>query len=112
MTRMKTGYRGLRLAATFLLACQVRLKVYGVGRIPRGWKRWHRPRVYVVFGEPYIVKPRQGVPTKAAIAESAAEMARRIASLVPEEYRGYYGMREMAGLPLLDGALAMRSNER
>src|SRR5260370_18098555 len=82
-----------------------------VWHISRGWKPWHRPRVYVVFGEPYIVKPRQGVPTKAAIAESAAEMARRIASLVPEEYRGYYGMREMAGLPLLDGALAMRINE-
>src|SRR5258705_485738 len=35
MTRMKIGYRGLRLAAMLLLACQMRLRVYGVERIPR-----------------------------------------------------------------------------
>src|SRR5258708_39065950 len=35
MARMKIGYRGLRLAATLLLACQTRLRVYGVERIPR-----------------------------------------------------------------------------
>src|SRR5258708_7683800 len=35
MTRMKIGYRGLRLVAALLLACQTRLRVYGVERIPR-----------------------------------------------------------------------------
>src|SRR5258708_37772182 len=35
MTRMKIGYRGLRLAAALLLACETRLRVYGVERIPR-----------------------------------------------------------------------------
>src|SRR5258708_13463891 len=35
MARMKIGYRGLRLAATVMLACQRRVRVYGVERIPR-----------------------------------------------------------------------------
>jgi 1-acyl-sn-glycerol-3-phosphate acyltransferase len=78
----------------------------------RGWKPWHRPHVYVVFGEPYVVKPRQGVPTKTAVAASAAEMARHIASLVPAEYRGYYGSGEAVGAPSWDGAVVEHSTAR
>src|SRR5260370_35679779 len=57
----------------------------------RGWKLWHRPHVYVVFGEPYVVKPRQGVPNKTALAENAGEIAGRIAPLLAAQYRGSSG---------------------
>jgi 1-acyl-sn-glycerol-3-phosphate acyltransferase len=112
MAPVKPGaaWLALRTGATV-----VPVGIWGTERVwhpSRGWKLWHRPRVYVVFGEPYVVKPRQGVPTKSAIAESAAEMARRIASLVPAEYRGYYGTGEAAVAPSWDGALAAHSNAR
>ncbi|MGH2484962.1 MAG: lysophospholipid acyltransferase family protein, partial [Ktedonobacterales bacterium] len=57
----------------------------------RGWRFWHRPRVHVAFGEPYLPVPPRGVSTKAATTAVAEEMARRIAELLPEDYRGFYG---------------------
>ena len=57
----------------------------------RGWRVWHRPHVYVNFGEPYIPAAPVGVSSKAATTAVAEEMARRIAALLPEEYRGFYG---------------------
>jgi 1-acyl-sn-glycerol-3-phosphate acyltransferase len=112
MAAVKPGaaWLALRTGATV-----VPVGIWGTERVwhpSRGWMLWHRPHVYVVFGEPYLVKPRQGVPTKTAIAESAAEMARRIASLVPAEYRGYYGSGEAGGAPAWDGAVVAHSSAR
>jgi 1-acyl-sn-glycerol-3-phosphate acyltransferase len=112
MAPVKAGaaWLALRTGATV-----VPVGIWGTERVwhpSRGWKLWHRPHVHVVFGEPYVLKPRPGVPTKSAIAESAAEMARRIASLVPAEYRGYYGTDEAAVAPSWEGAVAAHSNAR
>ena len=57
----------------------------------RGWRFWHRPRVYVQFGEPYVPVAPLGMSSKAATTAVAEDMARRIAALIPEEYRGFYG---------------------
>lgn len=57
----------------------------------RGWRFWHRPRVHVNFGEPYRPSVPLGVSSKAATTAVAEDMARRIAALIPEEYRGLYG---------------------
>lgn len=56
----------------------------------RGWRLWHRPRVRVIFGEPYVPVRPDGVPQKVAWRIVADEMARRIAALLPEGYRGVY----------------------
>jgi 1-acyl-sn-glycerol-3-phosphate acyltransferase len=63
----------------------------------RGWKVWHRPRVTVTFGEPYDPQVPEGLSAKAAYQAVAEDMARRIAAMLPEQYRGYYG-RSGAGL--------------
>ncbi len=56
----------------------------------RGWRLWQRPRVRVIFGDPYKPPwPAQMAP-KAAWRAAADEMARRIAALLPEDYRGAY----------------------
>jgi 1-acyl-sn-glycerol-3-phosphate acyltransferase len=56
----------------------------------RGWRPWHRPRVTVTFGESYQPQIPTGMSTKAAYQAVADEMGRRIAALLPEEYRGAY----------------------
>lgn len=57
----------------------------------RGWRLWHRPQVRVVFGDPYTPDwPGEQVPLKVVWRDAADEMARRIATLLPEEYRGVY----------------------
>jgi 1-acyl-sn-glycerol-3-phosphate acyltransferase len=56
----------------------------------RGWRIWQRPRVRVVFGEPYLPTWPENVAAKIAWRAVADEMAHRIASLLPEGYRGVY----------------------
>lgn len=69
----------------------------------RGWRLWQRPPVHVTFGEPYMpVWPAQ-VAQKVAWRTAADEMAARIAALVPEGYRGAYGI---AAQGMSDGAMA------
>jgi 1-acyl-sn-glycerol-3-phosphate acyltransferase len=58
----------------------------------RGWRLWQRPHVCVTFGEPYKpVWPEQAAQ-KLAWRVAADEMARRIAALLPEGYRGVYAL--------------------
>lgn len=58
----------------------------------RGWRLWRRPRVRVVFGEPYQPVWPTGVAPKVAWRMVADEMALRIAALLPEGYRGAYAL--------------------
>jgi 1-acyl-sn-glycerol-3-phosphate acyltransferase len=57
----------------------------------RGWKLWHRPRVTVTFGQPYLPQIPQGLSAKTTYQAVADDMARHIAALLPEQYRGHYG---------------------
>jgi 1-acyl-sn-glycerol-3-phosphate acyltransferase len=56
----------------------------------RGWRLWHRPRVVVRFGEPYVPRLPAGMSAKAAYHAVADDMGNRIAALLPEAYKGYY----------------------
>jgi 1-acyl-sn-glycerol-3-phosphate acyltransferase len=62
----------------------------------RGWRPWHRPRVAVTFGMPYRPRIPTGVSTKAAYQAMADEMGRRIAALLPDNYRGAYAEQGVA----------------
>jgi 1-acyl-sn-glycerol-3-phosphate acyltransferase len=57
----------------------------------RGWRPWRRMEVTVTFGEPYVPERPQGRTGKAALEAVTAEMAARIAALLPPDYRGFYG---------------------
>jgi hypothetical protein len=46
--------------------------------------------VTVTFGEPYRPQIPAGLSTKAGYQAVADEMGRRIAALLPEDYRGSY----------------------
>jgi 1-acyl-sn-glycerol-3-phosphate acyltransferase len=56
----------------------------------RGWRFGQRPPVTITYGEPYL--PAMAASgAKASFERVADEMGRRIAALLPERYRGYYG---------------------
>src|SRR5262249_4781735 len=63
----------------------------------RGWRPWRRPRVSIVFGEPYRLEHEPGAPLKVELQSAADQMARRIADLLPEGYRGVYARAQGLG---------------
>jgi len=50
-----------------------------------------RPRVTITYGEPMILKPRGRKITREDIDEATDQVMRKIASMLPPEYRGVYG---------------------
>lgn len=71
----------------------------------RGWRLWQRPRVRVTFGEPYKLVWPEHAAQKPALRAAADEMARRIAALLPEGYRGVYAQ----SAPELSGGISRSS---
>lgn len=49
-----------------------------------------RPRVTIRFGEPMILQPKGNKITREDIDEATEQVMRRIASMLPPEYRGVY----------------------
>jgi 1-acyl-sn-glycerol-3-phosphate acyltransferase len=91
MLRAKTGaaFLAVRSGAQVLPVA-----VTGTERVwapRRGWRPWHRPQVTVTVGEPYTPVVSRGMSTKDAYQAIADEMGQRIAAMLPESYRGYYG---------------------
>lgn len=81
-----------------LLAAQMRLPVVPVAVwgsehvwVPeRGWRPWHRPAVFVQFGELYYPQFPAHLSSAEALQPVADEMARRICAMLPARYRGVY----------------------
>jgi len=71
----------------------------------RGWRLWKRPHVLVTFGEPYKPVWPENAAQKLAWRAAADEMARRIAALLPEGYRGAYAR----SVPELSGGVSHSS---
>ncbi len=90
MLPLKAGaaWIALRSRATVVpLALFGAEQVWAVGR---GWRLGRRPRVRVVFGEPFSPAESTGAGHKGELAATTAEMGRRIAALAPHAYRGVY----------------------
>ena len=50
-----------------------------------------RPRVTISFGEPMTLTPKGKKMTREDIEDATDQVMRRIASMMPPEYRGVYG---------------------
>jgi 1-acyl-sn-glycerol-3-phosphate acyltransferase len=91
MQQLKTGAAWLALKSGAQI---VPVAIWGteyVWELSRGWRPWNRPPVHVVFGEPYYPQaPSYSMPTKALLNLVAAEMAEKIADLLPPVYHGVY----------------------
>lgn len=92
MLPVKTGAAWLALRTG---AAVVPVGIWGTENVwARDWRPWRllwrRPRASVAFGEPYRLALPPGVSMKEALGTLADDMARRIAALLPEAYRGAY----------------------
>jgi 1-acyl-sn-glycerol-3-phosphate acyltransferase len=109
MASFKTGAAWLALRTG---APVVPVALQGSERIwaPRhGWRWWHRPRVSVTFGEPYIPEMPRGVSMKVALRAVSDEMGYRVAALLPEAYRGGYARERLPGEHIADGEIVSQA---
>jgi 1-acyl-sn-glycerol-3-phosphate acyltransferase len=79
-----TALIALRTGASVLPAA-----IWGTEHVKLPRDLFRRTRVHVRFGEPYGL-PNPGRITREAIAAGTDEIMRRIAELLPAEYRGEY----------------------
>lgn len=81
---------------TALIALRAGVPVIPVGitgseQFRRGWRvLLQRPRVRIVFGEPFVLKPKDGRIRRQDVEEASLRIMREIAALIPAEYRGVY----------------------
>lgn len=64
--------------------------LWGTEKVGENLRRLRRTEIYGVVGEPFRL-PESGRVSKEALQEYSALIMRRIAELLPQEYRGIYG---------------------
>ncbi|HEU5369868.1 MAG TPA: lysophospholipid acyltransferase family protein [Ktedonobacterales bacterium] len=102
--KMKAGLAGVALIALRSGAPVVPVGIYGSEK----FKPWHiwpfRTSITLTYGEPFILT-REGQRGHTNLQEQLDSIMRRIAALVPPEYRGIYG-EDASGAALAAGAPA------
>jgi 1-acyl-sn-glycerol-3-phosphate acyltransferase len=94
-TRSKThtmakGHAGLGMIALRSGVPVVPVAIWGSENVLKKF----RPRVTIAFGPPMILKPRGTKITREDIDEGTEQVMRRIAAMLPPQYRGVYGEQE------------------
>jgi 1-acyl-sn-glycerol-3-phosphate acyltransferase len=94
-TRSKTGGMQEAKPGTIMLAIKTGAPVIPVGIIGsekafHEMARFRRPKLTVIFGEPFVVPTVQPGSRSKALNEWTNELMLRIASLLPPAYRGIY----------------------
>jgi 1-acyl-sn-glycerol-3-phosphate acyltransferase len=85
--RMAKGHVGLGMIALRSGVPVIPVAIWGS---EMSLKRF-RPRITITYGEPMMLAPKGGKITREDIEESTEAVMRRIASMLPPEYRGVYG---------------------
>ncbi len=91
-TRSKTrtmtkGHAGIGMIALRAGVPVVPVAIWGS---ENGFKKFGA-QITISYGEPFILKPKGTKITREDIQESTDEVMRRIAAMLPTEYRGFYG---------------------
>jgi len=92
--RMQQAYTGAALIALRSNATILPVGITGSHRLITHGFTFRRPRVEVNIGRPFTLPLRDGRLTKEQLAQATDIIMARIAELLPQEYRGYYGDRE------------------
>lgn len=85
--RMAKGHVGLGMIALRSGVPVIPVAIWGTERALKAF----RPRINITFGEPMTLVPRGNKITREDIEEATNAVMRRIASMLPPEYRGIYG---------------------
>jgi 1-acyl-sn-glycerol-3-phosphate acyltransferase len=91
-TRSKThtlakAHAGLGMIALRAGVPVIPVAIYGS---EHAWKRFNA-HVTIEYGEPVLLKPASAKITRNDITAATDEIMRRIAAMMPERYRGFYG---------------------
>ena len=94
-TRSKTGAMQEAKPGTIMLAIKTGAPLVPVGIVGsekafHELARFRRPKLTVIFGEPFVVPTIQHGSRSKALAEWTNELMGRIASLLPPAYLGFY----------------------
>jgi 1-acyl-sn-glycerol-3-phosphate acyltransferase len=105
-TRSKTGILQEGKVGAGLLALRsgamiLPMGIVGTGQLKNPIEILKRPRIDIIFGEPFRLPPHIGGGKTAAAAEATEVIMRRIAELLPPEIRGPYSVRPDQPLPLV-----------
>ena len=87
---LQKGKDGLSYIAVKSGAGIIPAAIWGQEKLWRQLRRLRRTKVKAVFGMPFVFEPGQGKMSREQLAQMTDEMMYRIATLLPEEYRGYY----------------------
>jgi len=89
--RMQQAYTGAALIAYRGKATILPVGITGSNKLIRYGFTLRRPLVTTTIGTPFTLPPAQGKLTKEQLASATDIIMGRVAELLPESYRGYYG---------------------
>jgi len=92
--RLKKAFPGSAMIAVRTNIPIVPVAVTGTEKVVGLKWMLRRPEIQVCFGKPFTLSPTQGRKTRDVLEESTTYVMRRIADLLPEEYRGIYSDQE------------------
>jgi 1-acyl-sn-glycerol-3-phosphate acyltransferase len=89
---MRKAWHGAAYVAGKAMVPLVPVGVTGTGHVSEAWKRWRRPTLHMVIGEPFTLPPIPwgSANRKQALEENTELLMREVAQLMPSEYRGFY----------------------
>ncbi len=90
---LQRAFSGIALIALKSCVPIVPVGIAGTEGLKRFWQL-KRPQIKVNIGEPFTMPSVDGKLNKAELVELTNLIMRRVAELLPVEYRGYYGRRE------------------
>lgn len=92
--RLQTAFPGSSLIAVRHNIPIVPVAITGTEKMA-GWKWiYRRPRIIIRFGKPFSLPQNSGKRTREILNESTGIIMNRIATLLPENYRGIYAVPE------------------
>jgi len=92
--KLQPGLPGSALVALRSGAPILPVGIFGTEKIKGVAWIWHRPRITVNVGPSFHLPPASRRPTRAELNGLTDFIMRRIAELLPAEYRGDYGDKE------------------
>jgi len=92
--RLKKAFPGSAMIAVRTNAPIVPVAITGTEKVVGLKWMLRRPGIQVRFGKPFNLPPTNGRKTRDVLDESTSIVMRRIADLLPAEYRGIYSDQE------------------
>jgi 1-acyl-sn-glycerol-3-phosphate acyltransferase len=89
--RMKPALPGAALIATRMGVPVLPVGIYGTDKFKHlFWCFFHRPKITVTIGQPFNLPAADGKTTREQREQLINDMMKKVAGLLPQEYRGVY----------------------